>query len=314
MRILILGAGGTGGYFGGRLVQAGADVTFLVRDQRAQLLAEHGLRIRSELGDADVPVATVTAQRLPQLTAEQPFGLVLLTSKAYDLEAAIEAIAPAVDAGAQVLPLLNGLKHYDALDARFGFDHVAGGLCFISATLEPDGTIRHFGTPASMTFGERKGQPENPRLRALADLCSRAGIEHHHSDDISQAMWNKYTFLCTLAAATCLMRAPVGLIMAAEGGSSFMRALYAETLATASASGQPVPASAQDAALSTLLAEGSPLKASMLRDLEQGSRVEGEHIVGDMWRRACRAGIPVPCLQTAWVHVQTYSQQVGLPD
>ena len=148
MRLLVLGAGGTGGYFGGRLAQAGVDVSFLVRPARAALLRERGLRLRSPLGDADVRVQVITADALADAA---PFDLVLLSCKAYDLDSAMEAIAPAVAAGARVLPLLNGLRHYDALDARFGFDHVLGGLCFISATLGPEGEILHLGKPASVT-------------------------------------------------------------------------------------------------------------------------------------------------------------------
>lgn len=309
MRILILGAGGTGGYFGARLAAAGADVTFLVRPTRAALLAKQGLRVHSALGDLDLPVTTITADQLAAVATATPFDVVLLTSKAYDLDDAIQTIAPAVDAGAQVLPLLNGLQQYDTLDARFGYEKISGGLCFISAALEPDGSIRHFGKPASMTFGERNGQPPDLRLQALAALCATAGIDHLHSDDIGQAIWNKYTFLCTLAAATCLMRAPVGMILAAEGGEAFMRALYAETLAVADASSRPIPPAAQDSALSTLLASGSDLKSSMLRDLERGLPVEAAHIVGDMWHRAVAAALPAPWLAAAWVNLQAYTQQ-----
>ena len=142
MRLLVLGAGGTGGYFGGRLAQAGVDVSFLVRPARATLLRERGLRIRSPLGDADVPAQVVTADELRDAA---PFELVLLSCKAYDLDSAMDAIAPAVEAGARVLPLLNGLRHYEALDARFGFANVLGGLCFISPTLGADGEILPLG-------------------------------------------------------------------------------------------------------------------------------------------------------------------------
>ena len=153
MRILVLGAGGTGGYFGGRLAQAGVDVTFLVRPARAAQLDSEGLVIRSPLGDASFPVAHVTADALPALAAEQPFDLVILSCKAYDLDSAIEAIAPAVSPRTTVLPILNGLRHYAALDARFGRDAVLGGLCFISATKAADGAVLHLAPAAKLTFG-----------------------------------------------------------------------------------------------------------------------------------------------------------------
>jgi 2-dehydropantoate 2-reductase len=306
MRLLVLGAGGTGGYFGGRLAQAGVDVSFLVRPARAALLRERGLWIRSPLGDADVRVQVLTAD---ELSNAAPFDLVLLSAKAYDLDSAMDAIAPAVDAGARVLPLLNGLRHYDALDARFGFDRVLGGLCFISAALGADGEILHLGKPASMTFGERAGQAPDARLQALAAACAQAGIDHAHTPDIAQAQWVKYTFLTALAAGTCAMRAPIGTIVAGEGGADHMVALHKECLAVASASGQPVPAPAQATARETLTAAGSPMKASMLRDLEAGQRVEAAHIVGDMVHRAGLHGIAVPRLHAAWVHLQAYEAQ-----
>ncbi|UOV03870.1 2-dehydropantoate 2-reductase [Pseudoxanthomonas sp. F37] len=306
MRLMILGAGGTGGYFGGRLAQAGVDATFLVRPARAALLRERGLRIRSPLGDADIAVQAVTAD---ELVHAAPFDLVLLSCKAYDLDSAMDAIAPAVAAGARVLPLLNGLRHYEALDARFGFANVPGGLCFISATLGADGEILHLGKPASMTFGEREGQAPDARLQALAAACTQAGIDHMHTPDIAQAQWAKYSFLTALAAGTCQMRAPIGTLVAGEGGVEFMTALHGECLAVAAASGHPIPAAAQASARETLTAAGSPMKASMLRDLEAGQRVEAAHIVGDMVHRAAAHGIATPHLQAAWVHLQAYEAQ-----
>jgi len=311
MRILILGAGGTGGYFGGRLAQAGVDVTFLVRPARAAQLQRDGLVIRSPLGDAAFPVAHVTADALPALAQERPFDLVVLSCKAYDLDSSIEAIAPAVGAGTTVLPILNGLRHYAALDARFGRDAVLGGLCFISATKADDGAIVHLDRPARMTFGERDAATSSGRVAALAAACAVAGIDHVASDDIAGEQWIKYTFLATLAAGTCLMRADVGHIVATDHGTALMRALYDECLAAAAHAGQPIPAKAQDIALSALTKAGSPIKASMLRDLEAGQRVEAAHVVGDMLERAQAAGQAAPRLQAAYCHLQAYEAQRG---
>ena len=306
MRILVLGAGGTGGYFGGRLAQAGADVTFLVRPARAALLAERGLRIRSPLGDADLDVATVTAQDLPALAAARPFDLVLLACKAYDLDSAIESVAPAVGANTAVLPILNGLLHYDALDARFGRERVPGGLCFIGATLGADGEVLHLGRPASITFGLREGNADGGVLARLAAAYAQAGVDHLYAPDIAAAQWIKYSFLAALAAGTCLMRTSVGTVVAAEGGEAFMAALHAECLAVAAAEGHPVPEDEARTARSGLTRAGSPVTASMLRDLQAGLRVEALQIVGDMVHRAHRAGLQVPRLEAAWVHLQAY--------
>jgi 2-dehydropantoate 2-reductase len=309
MRLLVLGAGGTGGYFGGRLAQSGADTTFLVRPARAAQLQRDGLRIRSPLGDADLAVAHATADALPALVAQAPFNLVLLSCKAYDLDSAMDAIAPAITGGTAILPLLNGLRHYPALDARFGADCVIGGLCFISAAKGADGEILHLGRPASITFGEREGDTGSARTRAFEALCSQAGIDHLRTPHIVQELWSKYCFLAALAAGTCLMRASVGRIVAANGGDELMEALYRECVAVAAAAGEPVADAASARARDTLTQQGSPLTASMLRDLEAGLPVEGEHIVGDLVRRAHGAGLATPMLATAWCHLQAYASR-----
>lgn len=306
MRVLVLGAGGTGGYFGGRLAQSGADVTFLVRPARASQLDARGLAIRSPLGDADVRVAHVTADALPALASERPFDVVLLSCKAYDLDSAMDAIAPAMTGDAWVLPILNGLRHYAPLDARFGARRVVGGLCFISAVKGADGEVRHLGQPASITFGERSGETDSARTAAFAKLCSDANIDHVRSLRIAREQWGKFTFLATLAAGTCLMRASVGDLVASDDGDAFMRGLYAECLAVATAEGEPIDAAAQETALRTLTQPGSPLKASMLRDLEAGQPVEAMQIVGDMRLRARSAGQYAPHLAAAWCHLQAY--------
>ena len=306
MRILILGAGGTGGYFGGRLAQSGADVTFLVRPTRATQLERQGLQIRSPLGDADFPVVHVVAEELKTRATEKSFDLVLLSCKAYDLDSSLDAIAPAVGPQTTVMPILNGLLHYTALDARFGREHVLGGLCFISAMKGPDGEVLHLGKPASITFGEREGDPDSVRVRDFARLCEQAGLDHLASPDINQQLWIKYSFLTALAAGTCLMRADVGTIVAGEGGGEFMRALYRECLAVAEAADQSVPETSQATALATLTQTGSPVKASMLRDLEAGQRVEAAHIVGDMLHRGLSSGLDAPLLAAAWCHLQAY--------
>ena len=308
MRVLVLGAGGTGGYFGGRLAQSGADVTFLVRPAREAQLRRDGLRIRSPLGDADLQVRTLTAQTLPEALGAGRFDLVILSCKAYDLDGAIDAVAPAMAGGASLMPILNGLLHYPALDARFGRERVLGGLCFLSVVKDADGDIVHLGRPAWLTFGERDGG-SSARVAAFSALCAQAGIDQRPSGDIVREQWIKFSFLATLAAGTCLMRASVGGIVVGEGGAAFMAALHDECLAVAAAAGQPVPDRARDIARASLVDPASDVKASMLRDLEAGQRVEAAHIVGDMWRRAQAAGIDAPRLQAAWLHLQAYERQ-----
>ena len=313
MRILILGAGGTGGYFGGRLAQAGVDVTFLVRPGRAAQLQANGLQIRSALGDADLPVQHVTADALPALAAERPFDLVILSCKAYDLLDSMDAIAPAVGENTSVLPILNGLGHYPILDERFGAAKVLGGLCFISATKGENGEIVQMGmnVAPSITFGEREGEPHTARVKAFAADLEKAGIVHVASEQIAMDQWIKYTFLCALAAATCMMRAPIGAIVATDDGRALINGLYNECLLAANADGQKIPLEAREKALLSLLQPESKLKASMLRDLENGQQVEAHQIVGDMLERIRETGRNAPLLMAANVHLQAYQLQRG---
>lgn len=301
MRILIVGAGATGGYFGGRLLQAGQDVTFLVRDRRAAMLAQGGLRIRSALGDADIAAPpTVTAPALHGL-----FDLVLLGCKAWDLPQAIEDIAPAVGGHGAVLPILNGMRQLDLLDARFGVAQVLGGQCVIAATLDADGTVRHLNRSHSLSFGERDGS-DSERVRRIAQAMAGANFEPRASGTIVQDMWDKWVFLASLAGATCLMRAPVGDIMAAPGGREAVLALLDDCRRIAAAAGyEPSPAVMQRA--STVLTEtGSALSASMMRDLEHGHRVEADHVIGDLLARGEALGVETPLLRLAYAHLKAY--------
>ena len=301
MRILVLGAGATGGYFGGRMAEAGGDVTFLVRERRAAELAANGLAIRSPFGDADLRVQT-----LRTAAGTAPFDLVLLCCKAYDLDSAIDSIAPAVGPESAVLPLLNGLRHLDRLDARFGAERVLGGSCAIAATLGAGGRIEHLNKVHRLVFGARDGRP-SARTEAFAALLKEVRFDWVHGDAILQEMWEKIVMLATLAGMTCLMRAPVGAIVAALDGEALMGEYLAECSAVATAAGHaPRPASlARGRAL--LTERGSTFTASMLRDIERGGTTEGDHILGDMLRRARTFGIATPLLRTAVCHLEAYA-------
>lgn len=301
MRVLILGAGGIGGYFGGRLAEAGVDVAFLVRPARAARLRAEGLRIDSPLGDARLPVPVVEK-------AEKTYDLVLLSCKAYDLGAAADAIRPAVGPETAVLPLLNGLAHLDALDAAFGSARVLGGLAHISVELTTDGTIRHLNTLQSITLGPRDAG-QHARCDAAAALLRRADFVVKRSDAVLQDMWEKFSFITAAAAVTCLMRAPVGAIMATDDGEVLTLRMIAECDAVAAASGHPIRAKAASWAKPFLTQRGSDFTASMLRDLESGGRVEADHLQGDMIRRGAALGVPTPLLAVAYCHLQAYANR-----
>jgi 2-dehydropantoate 2-reductase len=300
MRVLVVGAGALGGYFGGRLVEAGRNVTFLVRPGRAEQIARHGLRIESPHGNADLKPRTVLAGGL-----DGPYDLVLLAVKAYSLDAAMDDLAPAVGPGTAVLPVLNGMRHLDALSSRFGQQCVLGGVAQIPATLGPEGQVRHLVEVHDLAFGELHGGTSE-RVWAFAALCDGARFSARASEAVVQEMWEKWAFLATLAGMTGLMRGSVGDILASPGGRDAILSLLAECRAVAAAAGhEPRPAFA-DLVTGVLTKEGSTLTASMQRDIEGGAPTEGEHVLGDMVERAEGMGIPTPILRLARCHVAAY--------
>lgn len=305
MRTLIVGAGATGGYYGARLAEAGADVTFLVRPARAAKLAADGLNVRSPLGDLHLPdPPTVTADKL---AGAGRFDLILLSCKAYDLDSAVADLAPAVGPDTAILPVLNGMSHLDVLDARFGAERVLGGSCAIAATLAPDGAIRHMSELCSITYGERDGS-RSSRIEAVDALMRGLKFQPRLSDVILQEMWEKWVFLATLAGATTLMRAAVGDIVAAPGGTALITALHAECTSVAAASGVEPRAVVAERARAQLTAAGSTFTASMLRDIENRGRIEADHVIGDLIARGERLApeVPFPLLTAVYTGLKAY--------
>jgi 2-dehydropantoate 2-reductase len=300
MRILVLGAGAIGGYYGGRLVEGGADVTFLVRPGRARQLAERGLVIRSALGDVERAVKTVLAEGI-----REPFDLVLLSAKAYDLESALAAIAPALAAQSAVLPLLNGINHLAALNGRFGTARVLGGCCGIGVSLESSGEVHHVGTAEWLAFGEQSGE-RSARSEAIAEIFARTKVKAALSDNILQAMWDKFVMIASLAAATTLTRANVGEILSAPSGEWLTMEALGECERVAAADGHPPTAASLERARKMLTTRGSAFTASMMRDLVAGRPTEGDHIIGDLVRRAERRGVAAPLLRIALANLQVH--------
>lgn len=300
MNILILGAGATGGYFGGRMLEAGCEVTFLVRPARAEVLRAHGLIVESPLGDIRLPAPTVTSDGLTT-----HWDVVLLACKAFDLENAIDALRGAVGPHTRVLPVLNGLAHLDRLDEAFGGERVLGGLCAIAATLRSDGVVKHLNRAHTLTFGHRRDDQRRFCEVLFADI-GRAGFDCKRSDAIVLEMWEKWVMLATLAASTCLMRAPVGDIVAAPGGEDVITTLLGEIQAIAEANGNAARPHVLARTRAMLTEAGSGFAASMLRDVESGNRTEADHIIGDLLNRGRGKGVATPCLSIAYAHLKAY--------
>jgi 2-dehydropantoate 2-reductase len=306
MRILVVGAGAIGGYFGGRMLQAGRDITFLVRPRRAAELADAGLVIKSPNGD-------VTLKSPPAVQADklsEKFDVVLLSCKAFDLEDAIKSFAAAVGPQTAIVPLLNGMLHLDVLDRKFGGERVLGGLCAIAVTLNENREVVQLQPMQSLNFGERDGKLSG-RVRAVADVMASGNFGAVASEHIIQEMWEKWVFLASLAASTCLMRTSVGNILAVPGGRDFVLGMLDECSAVATAQGHAPRAPFLERARGMLTAEGSQMTASMFRDIKVGAPVEADHVIGDLVARGDAAKVPVPKLRAAYVHLKAYEKQRG---
>ena len=304
MRILVVGAGAIGGYFGGRLLEAGCNVTFLVRPRRAAQLAETGLVIKSRFGDVALrSPPTVQAGEL-----RPDFDLILLSCKAYDLAAAVDSFASTVRPDTAILPLLNGMRQLDLLDERFGAARVLGGQCLISAKLDDRGSIVHLNDSHLLTFGEREGN-RSPRVDGIAAEMGKAKFELRVSTVILLEMWEKWVFLATLAGITCLMRSAIGDV-AAAGGAHLALDLLEECRSIAASAGFAPRAEFLERTRSTMTAPGSLLTASMLRDIEAGASIEADHILGDLVRRGDRV-LSADCslLRLVYMHLKVYESR-----
>ncbi len=305
MRILVVGAGATGGYFGGRLAQAGRDVTFLVRAGRAETLRKEGLRLITPDGEFTLRPQLTLAEYI-----KQPYDVIILTVKAFALESALKDIAPAVGPDTLIMPILNGMKHLETLTARFGKSTVIGGMCKIAATLNTQGHIVQMSPFQELYYGELDGSA-TPRIQALDQQLSGAGFDAFLSTSIINDMWEKWLLLASLGAITCLMRGNIGQVASAPGGEQFAHGIINEVLAIITSAGyrRNERYIAQTTALLTL--PDSVQTSSMYRDLMQGYPVEAEQVLGDLVAIGRRVGLGSPLLNAAYTNLAIYQASRG---
>jgi 2-dehydropantoate 2-reductase len=303
MRILFIGAGAVGGYFAARLTAAGRDVTLLVRPARAAQLRADGLQLLSTQGDITVHPKLLLAGEM-----EEPFDLVIVATKSYSLDAAMDDFAAAVGPATMILPLLNGMRHIDTLVERFGEHAVLGGATRINADLDGEGRIHQDGPLYEIVFGERD-RSITPRVRAIEVALAGCGFDVTLSPDILAAMWAKWVMLSSLAAATCLLRGTVGEIAAARYGTEIANAIVDESVAIAAANGYPQNDQAIAAHKARITTQGSTLSASMFRDLSKNQPVEADHVLGDFLARARNAASPL--IKAAYVNLSVYAEARG---
>ena len=296
MKILMVGAGGIGGYFGAQLIRAGADITFLLRPTRKALIDANGLTIETPADTFTLRVPTVSAEAL-----RPDYDLIVFAPKAYDLDDTLQSVAGASSRGF-ILPLLNGMDHMQVLDQRFGRERVLGGVAHIAAMITPSGSVKRMSDLHMLTVGSRAPAQETI-ARAFHALCEKTPFDHAYSDNIEQSLWDKWVFLASLAAMTTLFHAGVGRIVATPFGHELNLQTYAECCEVAARCGFPIDEQVRIKASTQLTLPGSGFTASMLRDMASGQRTEHEHILGGMIRRGQAHGLPCTLLKTAYTHI-----------
>ncbi|WIM56519.1 ketopantoate reductase family protein [Pantoea anthophila] len=303
MRILMAGAGATGGYFGARLAQAGQDVTFLVRERRFQQLQMNGLVLQTPQGTEKLEPQLIQARSL-----SDHYDLIIITVKSFALEQLMEDIAPAVGPDTLIMPILNGMRHIATLQQRFGDNKVIGGLCKINATLGESGEVIQMTPLHQLYYGALDGN-NDARLQRVDAALRTSQVDNRFSDNIMDELWEKWLLLSTLGAVCCLARGDTQQILTTRGGEALLQGIFSEILAVISAEGyQPRPA--VTARIFELLNNPeTPMTSSMYRDLTQGFDIEADQVIGDLLLRAKRKGLMTPLLNAVDVNLQVYLQQ-----
>jgi len=297
MKILVLGSGGVGGYFGARLVEAGANITFFVRKKRAEFINTFGISIKSPHGDCLVKANTLSIGN-----KKQSFDLVILTCKAYDLESSLNDLNLVLSNKPVFLPLLNGMSHIKFLRNRFGKNKVLAGAAHIASVLTSKNVIKQLNPIQILTIGSIESDLVNTAIK-FKNICENAKFKTIYTENILQALWDKWTFLATLAGSTCLFNTCVGEITSSKIGEGLMIKMYEEALKVAEIKNYRVDSKAQKKSLEILMKPASDFTSSMLRDLQAQKRTEHEHILGDLVRLGLSHNIELPLMSSAYINI-----------
>lgn len=300
MNIVIFGAGAVGGYFGGRMAEAGFPVTFLVREKRFKQLQQRGLRIQSLNGDFNIEPTLATSPE----SIDQP-DLVIVALKNYHLEGALPALEKLVAKGAKILPLLNGIQHLDVLIDKFGKENVLGGACYIESTLNEDGDVVHTSPMQDIVYGYISDGPIN-FLDSLEDIMTKSGINVKKSDKILEDMWQKYIFLASLSGITAAVRQPIGAALNDPVTYGFLEDLITEVAEVAKARGVHLPQGIVEFALQKMKSISPTMTASMHRDLEKGLPMELESLHGGLLKMANEHNVSTPCTRAVYALLHPY--------
>lgn len=306
MKILIVGAGAIGGYFGGRLLEKDEDVTFLVREKRRQQLKENGLIVESIHGNMHL------AETKTILAGEkaEPFDVILVSTKSYHLASAIEDIRPYVGAETMILPILNGISHIDGLTEAFGSEKILGGLCFIETTLDENGNVIQTSPIHDLVFGERNGE-KSERILKLQAAFDGTRANFRLSENIEQEMWHKYLFITSLSGITSLFRSSIGPIREQPQGVETIKSLLHETISIMKSLDTPLADDIQETTFRRINEMGFGMKSSLQRDMEKSLPTEGDHLFGYLLETAFKKGLPAPTLSVIYANVKIYELNLG---
>lgn len=307
MRIVVMGAGGTGGYFGAKLARSGADVTFVARGAHLAAIRERGLRVKS-LVEGEW---AVRARAVEALHGMPPADLVLFCVKSFDTEHAAKVIRPVVGQDTGVLPVQNGVDHVDRLARLLGSEHVLGGVAQVFATIEAPGVIAH-SLLGRLIFGEMDGR-ESPRARAFLDACERASIPAELSPHIRRALWQKYVFIAAQAGMTALTRCPVGAIRSVPEPRRMYRLILEEMAQLARAAGAGLDEHVVETVMKMLDAQAPHVYTSLYHDLTHGKRLELEALHGHAVRLGERHAIPTPMLFAVYAALRPHLDGPAAP-
>jgi 2-dehydropantoate 2-reductase len=300
MRIVVMGSGGTGGFFGAKLARAGEDVTFVARGEHLRAIQARGLSVTSAIEGS----WTVKAPAVERLDGQPPAELVLFCVKSFDTESAAHALLPVIGPDTGVLSIQNGVDNEEKLERIVGTGHVLGGMAQVFATIAGPGAIQHF-LLGRIQFGEMDGR-ESPRARAFLAACERAGIPCELSRDVARTLWQKYVYLVAQSGMSSVTRCPAGVIRTVPETRRLFRLLLEEMAALAQAAGVDLGPDIVDVNMRMLDSLGANAFSSLHHDLIQGKRLELEALQGHAVKLAVRYSVPTPNLFAVYAALKPY--------
>ena len=304
MKIAVYGAGGVGGYYGGKLARAGHEVHLIARGSHLAAIRADGLVVHSVRGDF-----TVHGPATDDPAEVGPCDAVLFCVKSYDTAQAAARLVPMLADGTAVVSLQNGVDNEPVIADVIGWPHVLGGASFIFATISEPGVVNHTGGPASLSIGEFGGE-RSERVTALAGACEAAGIPTEVPDDIRTVLWAKYAFICAQAGMTAATRLPIGDIRGSEPAWRMFRALVEEVVAVGRAEGVPLPDRLVDSHLRATMGLEPDSRSSLYHDLSTGHRMELEALHGTLTRLADTHGVPAPAARAIYAILQPWASRM----